>query len=466
VSRCPACPGKHNCVPPSGPVDRCNDYMCLGEAPGRDEDKKLQPFVGKTGREVNEHYFPLAGWRRDNIRVDNAISCFPDRPKGKLDAKKQKDLDLLESCANHHLYPDLERLTPKLIVPMGAFACRALDPDIDLDLQHGILTETAWGPAFPMWHPAGGIHEPKKMLHIRTDWTRLRKHLIGKLHREIDQYAGREIYKVISDPQELRWLLSDQHTLPMACDTETKKGGAPFCLTFSTQPGTGFLIMADDTDTLRAYQEALDVWEGPILFHNWLFDGPIVAKMGLRFRRRLIRDTMVMSFHLGNLPQGLKALAWRELGMRMQDFDDMVTPYSRDLVIEYYRQAYAEVWQIPDPVLKRQDDGSFKLYKAQGFNRKLKTFFNAWDKNPDKDVFEMWTKNWTDEHQMVEDMMGPWPGKCITHAWARNPEQVTFYACRDADTTLRLYPLLMWMRRQVRYRPQENWSEGWWESAA
>ena len=117
---------------------------------------------GKTGIETKGHYIPLTGLKWDQLRITNAIRCLPPGPKGKLDAKKQPHLDLLDSCASHFLYPELEALKPRLIIPMGAFACRAIDSSIELDMDHGKPRQTAWGTAFPMWHPAGGIHEPKR----------------------------------------------------------------------------------------------------------------------------------------------------------------------------------------------------------------------------------------------------------------------------------------------------------------
>jgi uracil-DNA glycosylase family 4 len=91
---CPMCPGKNKCVSASGPVT--SPYLFLGEAPGVDEDWKGIPFIGKTGREVNEGYLPLAGLRRDDLRFTNAILCLPDTPKHKLELKKQAHKDLLQ----------------------------------------------------------------------------------------------------------------------------------------------------------------------------------------------------------------------------------------------------------------------------------------------------------------------------------------------------------------------------------
>ncbi len=450
--RCANCAGDRNCIPGDGPTDSC--LLFVGEAPGKDEDRKKRVFIGKTGREVNEHYLPLAGERRDQVRFTNAIKCLPPGT-GKLDANREKDLELLSVCSQTHLFPEIEEMKPKLIIPMGAFACRAIDPDIQLDLQHGMPIRTPWGMTFPMWHPAGGIHEPKKMLQIRTDWVRLRRYLRGTLLLPQDIYAGKEDYSVTVTPKQLRDDLREYREMPLACDTEAKRGGEPFCLTYSVRPGWARLIRAENTATLMALQEELDQWRGPILFHNWwLYDWAVTIAMGLNFPLKRMKDTMVMVSHLGNQPQGLKALSYRHLGMVMQDFDDLVTPHSSPQVINYYRMAMAEDWPQPEEQLVRREDGKLKLYKPQSMTRKLKTFFTYLKKNPAKDVFETWEKNWADSHDMIQERMGPWPGKCISHVPF---EEALFYACRDADALLRFWPVLQRARRSVRRKPEIDW---------
>lgn len=186
LTRCPLCPNINDPIPCDGP-EQC-DIFLIGEAPGKDEQKQKRVFVGKTGQELNDHYLPLAGLRRSNVAIGNAIKCLPSGRGGKLDIGRSKDIELLYTCANHSLYGEIEAIRPRLLVPLGAFACRAIDPDIELDLQHGIPIMTSWGMAFPMFHPAGGIHEPKKMLLIRTDWYRLGKYLKGKLYMLEDEY--------------------------------------------------------------------------------------------------------------------------------------------------------------------------------------------------------------------------------------------------------------------------------------
>lgn len=462
MERCTLCPGVNNCVP--GDYPECNGYILgvlfIGEAPGKDENKQGRVFIGKTGREVNEHYLPLAGLKRSNVSFTNAIKCLPVGHGGRLQLDRIKDVDLLMSCASSHLVYEMEQSNARVIVPMGAFACYAIDPDINLELQHGIPLETSWGTVFPMFHPAGGIHEPKKMLLIRNDWVRLGKFLKDKLKPTVDEYP-KPNYASIEPGEAIEpdYMDSLGGTFlgPLACDTEITRNREPFCLTFSMSPGYGRLIRADDKDSLAIFQHWLDCWEGPILFHNWLFDQSVVEAMGLKFPQHLIVDTMVRAYHLGNIPQGLKTLAYRLLGMKMEDFDDLVTPYSVPLCLDYLREAREKDWPQSEESVVRDELGQWKLYKPQSMSTKLKRFFTDLGNNPAKDIFKSWD-NWEDTHQLIEGVMGrPWPGKDIRHAPFG---KVIHYASRDADATLRLWHVQQSMTRQVRRKLQEYWQDG------
>jgi len=455
--RCPACPGKYKCVPFMGPCT--SSYKFIGEAPGWEEERKGECFVGKTGKEVDNGYLPLAGLRRGNIRIGNAIGCLPDTSEHKLDLKKPAHRELLYTCAGHRLYPELQQYPASLIIPMGAFACHAIDPDINLELHHGMPLQTKWGWTFPMYHPAGGIHEPKKMLQIRTDWYRLRQYINGRLQLGFDEYAGLEDYAESITSSDVHRDLDGEADQPLACDTEFTRKRLAFCLSYTTRAGRGRLIRAENKLALAAFQEHLDIWEGDILWHNWMADYPITKQMGLRFPKHKIIDTMVRAFNLGNIPQGLKALAFRELGMEMMDFDDVVAPHSTRRVLAYYGDAAREDWPKPEPVRERQKDGSWKDKQPHSMKTKLKTFFTKYEKDPSINIFEQWTKNWVDSHQMIEKRMGEWPGKCITHAAEDDWEKVKHYACRDADALRRLRDVLMHMESRIRKGLQETWRE-------
>ena len=294
------------------------------------------------------------------------------------------------------------------------------------------------------------------MLLNRTDWARLRKYLRKVLKLPVDKHPEPDYAEATFD--EISTYIPDgwdglDNLKPLACDTESTRSRDPFCLTYCNQEGKARLIRAGDTDLLQAFQNMLDIWRGPILFHNWMYDCHVVDRMGLHFPRRLIKDTMVLAYHLGNLPQGLKTLAYRELGMLMQSFDDLVTPHSTPLALNYLRGACNQDYPKPEEQLVRTPEGLWKTYKPQGIDTRIKRFLTAYGKDSTKDVFEAWD-NWDDDHTQVEATCGPFPNKCITHAPF---DQVLHYACRDSDAVFRLWPILDKMRRRVRKGPQENW---------
>jgi DNA polymerase len=449
--RCALCPAVNKCLPPSG--NEQAEILGIGEAPGIEENKKGTIFVGKTGQELTQQYLPLAGLQRGNILLVNAISCLPTSAKGKLDPNSKKDQALLACCANTNLYPLIERGRWRALLPMGRFACDALLPDFDLEMGHGIPLPTLFGvSAYPQYHPALGIHEPKKMSYIRRDWYRLKLWLRGQLPLIEDPYPEPD-YREVEHLYELDELEPEQD---LAADTESSRYQGPFCLTYSQAPGTGRLIRASRVDLLAAFQRKLDVWRARLIFHNWLYDEKITREMALQFPHRHLVDTMARIFHLGNLPQGLKALAWRELGMTMQDFEDVVKPYSTAKVLAYYRMAQTYEWPKPEPQLVM--DPTTKLWKVKkphGMSTKLKTFFTYLKKNAEKDVFAAWW-NWEAEHSMMEEQLGKWPGMDISHVPF---DKALYYACRDPDATLRLWHYIKLVERQVRKSTQERWMD-------
>lgn len=459
MHRCSLCPGKFPIVPPDGPT-KC-DILFVVESPGKDESKFLKPFVGRTGQEVNQHYLPLAGLRRENVRFVNAICCQPSTPDGKLHADEPAHLDLLSSCASCHLYPEIERLKPRVIITLGSFAAKALDPDVDLELHHGIPRKSIWGSDLVChYHPTLGMYEPKKMLMIRTDYDILRRWLRGYWTPPVDEFAGFEEYKELTTPDQIHESLENEWEKPLGCDTEITYRRDPYCWSYSTQAGTGFVVRVGNKDLIKAFQQELDRWRGRILFHNWLFDETVVTAAGLRFREKLIVDTMERTYHIGNLPQGLKAIAFRELGMQMEDFEDLVRPHSTPLAIQYFRDAMMEKYERPpEQNLMDYKSGEMKVYRPQGMGTKMKRFLTDYKRNENKDPFEAW-REWEKKvpgsQAQVEAVMGPFPGMSIEHApW----ERVKFYAARDADTLVRYWPLLERMSRAVRRKNQEKWKD-------
>lgn len=450
--RCALCPGINNRVPGYGPQQA--DYFFIAEAPGKDENKQGIPLIGKTGREFTEHYLPLAGIHPLQIYKDNCVSCLP-KGDGKLDPQDLRDQALIKCCAEHHLYKNIRRVKPKYIIPMGGVAA-TLIPGLDLDIHYAIpfmwdVPGVGEHTIFPTWHPALGLHSPKEMLKIRNCFIRLRKFIKGELVVPEDQYPEPD-YAVLNTEQDVDNYLEGYGYHDIALDTEITRDHDPFCLTFSVSPGTARLIRADSKGALDRLAWWIKGWRGRVLLHNRLFDRPILSRMGIEIPSQLIDDTMVEAYHLGNLPQGLKMLAYRYLGVEMHSFDDLVKPYSTAKVLEYYTQAAMLAWDKPEEELIRTPTGEWKLYKPQSFGTKLKRFFTDYGKRP-LDVFSRWD-GWEMHHKEIEAKLGRWPGKDIRHAPF---DRMLLYACRDADVTLRLWPLMKRASTLVRRLPESEW---------
>jgi hypothetical protein len=154
--------------------------------------------------------------------------------------------------------------------------------------------------------------------------------------------------------------------------------------------------------------------------------------MNIRLDPRRIIDTMVRAYHLGDLPQGLKALAYRLCGMKMLEFNDLVRPYALSEALAYLQDAE-------------------RLIKVDKTKRKVKRALGDFLKAPDSiDLWGRWDKwNEADRDALVGVMGRELPRPSIAMVpW----ERVVPYAARDADATLRVHPILAIRARELARR--------------
>lgn len=91
--------------------------LFVGEAPGRNEDLKGEPFVGAAGRLLDELLASI-GFTRDDVYIANILKC---RPPENRDPRP----DEIVSCLPF-LQRQIEILNPEVIVALGAHAARTL----------------------------------------------------------------------------------------------------------------------------------------------------------------------------------------------------------------------------------------------------------------------------------------------------------------------------------------------------
>jgi uracil-DNA glycosylase family 4 len=436
----------------------------LGERPGYWENKVSRVLVGKTGQELDETYLPLAGLRRRDVRCVNVVSCFADNNKTPT-AKE------VLSCAAHHIPQEIEDTKPEVVILMGGSAC-TLCPGIRLDMMHGIPQHTdkvgalfGWrGWVVPMYHPALGLHESRWMTSLLDDWAGLQ----GELEHPGDA--------PITEPRYSKW--TKRHSwlsMPLlGIDTEDH-GGVPFSVQVSGLPGSGMMLMADDQDAMDCLRWMLPL-EHEIVLHNAAHDIEVLRRLGVRIPP--YRDTMQEAFQLGNLPQGLKALAYRLFRTTMVSWGETVRPASINALLLWLAEAMLvarmDLFAAKTKVFKTCVCGhSEKAHwtvshvakcpcsdytpreEREEVRGAAEALFARLSNHIDEgDEYDAWLRlrEWRDENDHdyahVVARVGPWPILGIKNC---SEAQAIRYAVGDADATLQVAVELERRRRERRF---------------
>jgi DNA polymerase len=93
------------------------ELMFVGEAPGADEDRQGEPFVGRAGQLLN-NMITAMGLKREDVYIANVIKC---RPPGNRTPQP-------DECAvcSPFLWRQIDVIQPKVLVALGAVAARTL----------------------------------------------------------------------------------------------------------------------------------------------------------------------------------------------------------------------------------------------------------------------------------------------------------------------------------------------------
>jgi len=130
------------------------DLVFIGEAPGRDEDIKGEPFVGKAGRLLDRMLMAM-GLEREQVYIMNTVKC---RPPNNRDPKG----DEVQAC-NLWFEQQLELLQPKMICLLGRVAAQTvLKSDAPLGSLRGRWHDYNGIPVWVTYHPAYLLRSPKQ----------------------------------------------------------------------------------------------------------------------------------------------------------------------------------------------------------------------------------------------------------------------------------------------------------------
>ncbi|MEM5804877.1 MAG: uracil-DNA glycosylase [Candidatus Aenigmatarchaeota archaeon] len=156
---------RRNAVPGEGSGRK--KVFFVGEAPGREEDLEGRPFAGKAGRFLSAMLATI-DMKRDDAFLTNVVKC---RPPGNRQPKK----DEIEACMPY-LQEQIAGMKPKIIVPMGKTAVKALlGKGFSVAKDHGRKIKKGRLTYILMPHPAAASRFPSMRKIMQQDFVVLKK---------------------------------------------------------------------------------------------------------------------------------------------------------------------------------------------------------------------------------------------------------------------------------------------------
>lgn len=138
-------------------------WVFVGEAPGADEDRQGEPFVGRAGRLLNAMLAAL-GLKREEVYIANVLKCRPPR-------NRDPQTEEVAQC-EPHLLRQIELIKPSIIVALGRHAVHSLlKSNKALGKLRGMKHDYHGIPLIATYHPAYLLRTPQDK---RKAWDDLR----------------------------------------------------------------------------------------------------------------------------------------------------------------------------------------------------------------------------------------------------------------------------------------------------
>ena len=164
VSGCKKCPlheSRTQTVFGSG--NRDADWLIVGEAPGGDEDRQGEPFVGRAGKLLTEMLL-AAGFQRDDVYIANILKC---RPPANRDPAPDE-----VACCHVYLQQQIALIQPQMILAVGRIAAnKLLQTDSQLGRMRGKVHHYGETniPVIVTYHPAYLLRSPLEKRKVWSD---------------------------------------------------------------------------------------------------------------------------------------------------------------------------------------------------------------------------------------------------------------------------------------------------------
>lgn len=161
-TKCALHESRKKSVAGEGPADA--EIMFIGEGPGFHENEQGRPFVGASGKFL-EQLLAQAELTRADVFICNVVKCRP--PENRDPAP-----DELSAC-DEYLEKQIETINPSIIVTLGRISMGKFFGNVKISTVHGQMQKVGERFVIPMFHPAAALHQPALKPSILADFAKL-----------------------------------------------------------------------------------------------------------------------------------------------------------------------------------------------------------------------------------------------------------------------------------------------------
>lgn len=169
ISICTKCvlhESRKKSVAGDGPANA--EIMFIGEGPGFHENEQGHPFVGASGKFLDQ-LLAQAFVTRTEVFICNVVKC---RPPGNRDPLP----DEITAC-DGHLEAQIKIIDPSIIVTLGRISMNKFIPGAKITAVHGQMRKVGDRFVIPMFHPAAALHQAALKPSILGDFAKLPEQL-------------------------------------------------------------------------------------------------------------------------------------------------------------------------------------------------------------------------------------------------------------------------------------------------
>ena len=143
--------------------------MIVGEAPGFNEDRQGEPFVGVAGK-LLDTLLARIGLSRSDVYITNVLKCRPPMNRDPMPNE-------VEACSP---YPtqQMDLVQPKVVLILGRHALERLMPGQgSISRIHGSLIRRDKVAYVPLYHPAAALHNGSLVADLERDFDAVKRYL-------------------------------------------------------------------------------------------------------------------------------------------------------------------------------------------------------------------------------------------------------------------------------------------------